>query len=563
MSDMKLAICVVAIAVVFIAICIKNYFDNKKRIRRIIKESFGKADNREYAYEEMASISYYFRKCHSADAIDDITYQDLDFDSVFLLVNNTRSSIGREVLYRMLREVKTEKEELDCREKIMNYFRENEEERIRFSKVFYDLGISKRVSVFQYIESLFLLNTTGNFKNYMAIVLLIAAILFFALVDPVNGVLLIIAVSGINIVGYYREKARVELYFNSTKYILKMLKGASTLAKKECSILATDIEFFKEINREFEPIKRGAFWINSGADFNGSITDALLDYVRMLTHADLIKFNHSVKFIQNRNDRIVQLYERLGRIEAMISAASFRELMPYTCVPEFTEEKDLEITDVYHPMIDNPVTNSITTKKSVLITGSNASGKSTFLKAVAINAILSQTIHTSLTKRYRAGRYTILSSMALSDSIENGESYYMAEIKALKRITDRVAGDGYVLAFIDEVLRGTNTVERIAASTQVLKYLDRDNVTVFAATHDIELTHLLEKEYDNYHFEERVSDEDVTFDYTIREGRAQSRNAIKLLALLGYDAKIVEDAKSLAEYFVTHGEWIGKEAADT
>lgn len=94
--------------------------------------------------------------------------------------------------------------------------------------------------------------------------------------------------------------------------------------------------------------------------------------------------------------------------------------------------------EVYHPLIDNPVCNSITTKGNVLLTGSNASGKSTFLKTIAINSILAQTIGTSLSKEYIAPVYRIYSSMALRDDLANSDSYYIVEIKSLKRILDAV-----------------------------------------------------------------------------------------------------------------------------
>ena len=87
-------------------------------------------------------------------------------------------------------------------------------------------------------------------------------------------------------------------------------------------------------------------------------------------------------------------------------------------------------------------------------------------------------------------------------------------------------GEGKVLCFVDEVLRGTNTVERIAASTQILKSLCHPGVLCFAATHDIELTELLQKDFDNYHFEEDIRDGDIFFNYRIKEGRATTRNAI-------------------------------------
>lgn len=148
--------------------------------------------------------------------------------------------------------------------------------------------------------------------------------------------------------------------------------------------------------------------------------------------------------------------------------------------------------------------------------------------------------------------------MALRDDVQGGSSYYMVEIKALKRILDFLAEDGKpVLCFVDEVLRGTNTVERIAASTEILKSMADQNCICFAATHDIELTHLLEGIYDNYHFAEEIEDDDILFSYKILEGRASTRNAIKLLGIMGYDKEIICEAEKMAENFLATGHWHG------
>lgn len=111
------------------------------------------------------------------------------------------------------------------------------------------------------------------------------------------------------------------------------------------------------------------------------------------------------------------------------------------------------------------------------------------------------------------------------------------------------------MCFVDEVLRGTNTVERIAASTQILKSLHRPGVCCFAATHDVELTGLLEREYDNYHFEEQFSGGDILFPYQLMPGRASSRNAIRLLEIMGYGDGIIRAAERQAEYFLESGSW--------
>ena len=112
-----------------------------------------------------------------------------------------------------------------------------------------------------------------------------------------------------------------------------------------------------------------------------------------------------------------------------------------------------------------------------------------------------------------------------------------------------------ILCFVDEVLRGTNTVERIAASTQILKSLGHSGILCFAATHDIELTELLQNDFDNYHFEEDVRDGDIFFNYRLKSGKATTRNAIRLLELMGYDQAVIERASAQAEQFVASGVW--------
>ena len=146
--------------------------------------------------------------------------------------------------------------------------------------------------------------------------------------------------------------------------------------------------------------------------------------------------------------------------------------------------------------------------------------------------------------------------MALTDNLFEGDSYYIVEIKSIKRILDAAREKGCkVLCFVDEVLRGTNTIERIAASTQILKVFADSKIKCFAATHDIELTQLLKGQYQLYHFEGNVTDNDVHFDYVMKGGPATNRNAIKLLGALGYDKDIVDKAQHMADRFLESGSW--------
>jgi DNA mismatch repair ATPase MutS len=214
----------------------------------------------------------------------------------------------------------------------------------------------------------------------------------------------------------------------------------------------------------------------------------------------------------------------------------------------------VEFAGLVHPLVASPVGNDGTWDRNTLVTGSNASGKSTFIKALAINAILAQTIHTSFAGRFRMCRARVMSSMAIRDDVQAGESYFVAEVRSLKRILDAAAGDMPVLAFIDEILRGTNTVERISASSAVLRRLEEGSALLMAATHDIELTRILPG-CANVHFRETVDERGVTFDYRLRPGPSATRNAIALLQQLGFGDDIVCSAREMAARFEGEQKW--------
>ena len=280
----------------------------------------------------------------------------------------------------------------------------------------------------------------------------------------------------------------------------------------------------------------------------------------MAFHIDLFKFNSMLKEFSKHVDEFEAIFEIVGFLDCMIAAASYRKLHEDEfSIPVLNTGSYIHAMALAHPLLNDPVTNDLSTEKPVLLTGSNASGKSTFLKTVALNAIMAQSIHTVLAESYDSGMFRVMTSMALRDDIESGESYYIVEIKSLKRIID-AAGENSentapVLCFIDEVLRGTNTVERIAASTQILRGLGGSNALCLAATHDIELTQLLEDTFENYHFEEQILDNEIIFDYKLKKGRATSRNAISLLKIMGYSSETVNSAIDMAERYIGTGEW--------
>lgn len=191
----------------------------------------------------------------------------------------------------------------------------------------------------------------------------------------------------------------------------------------------------------------------------------------------------------------------------------------------------------------------------VLITGSNASGKSTFARTLAINAIFGQLFNTCLAKSFSFKPCAVYSSMNLKDDIVTGDSFYMAEIKSLKRLLKIAESKEYAMIFMDEMFKGTNMIERISAASIILKKFADLDCFICLATHDVELSRILGERYENYHFREVVTADDILFDYTLQEGVTTGSNAIKLLAYCHYDQEIVDQAEKYAENYRLSGEW--------
>lgn len=550
----------IVIGIILFIIVIGSRERTKKKVaqrERLIKE-FGQRPVREYSYEEFESLKDYYEK-HKGDSfsIDDITWNDFDMDTIFMLLNHTQSSLGQEYLYYVLRTPKDSEATLEERNRLAQFFENHEKERVSIQEMFANLGRVRKYSFFRYLYLLGDFKDKGNGIHFFHVgsVLITLLGLFFSPSLFIVPFLLAIVYS---IVNYYRIKGEIEPYMVCMTYVIKMLHMADSFSKEEIEELSVYQQDVKQIKGKFQGFRRNSFLISSGSATGGGIFEILLDYVKMIFHVDLIKFHSMTKGLQGHWDEIEKLSKVFGEVETGIAIASFRKMVPYYSIPIFkkTSKSMIKVKDIYHPMIEEPVANSIATKKNILLTGSNASGKSTFLRTIGISSILSQTIDTALCTSFETNFFHVYSSMALRDDLENQDSYYMAEIKALKRVLDACEDPNHkVLCFIDEVLRGTNTVERIAASSQILKSMNRDHILCFAATHDIELTHLLEDLYENYFFTEDMNGDEISFHYLLHQGRSTSRNAIKLLEIMGYDKTVTSRAKKMAEEFLEKGIW--------
>lgn len=536
----------------------------KKYFTKRLKKEYVKLNDAEYSNERMSAASGMY-EWHAGEAfsIDDITWNDIDGDRLYKNINHCYSSAGDEYLYyRMRTPILTEQaEEFAKNEEIFRFLQDNEEERIKFQLLFASMGRTGKFSLYRYLQYLCELPGKKAISFIWPWILTVFAIVMLFVNVHIGLVALVVVLLYQNLT-YMKKKKEIEPYLISFQYILRMLDTAEKVAKTAPDIWKEEGAELKELRKQLKDISGSNLWFVS-SDYSANaamdIVSAVLMFVKMMTHVDLFVFYRMLGQVSARTEEIDRINRILGKMETDITISALRTALPYYTVPVFGTD-GMKIKDAVHPLIEDAVANSFEIQKGMLLTGSNASGKSTFLKTVAICALFAQTIQTVPAKEYAAERYRIFSSMSLKDDLEAKESYYMVEIRSIQRILQAVEEDGIkVLCFVDEVLRGTNTVERIAAASEIMRSFSGENMLCFAATHDIELTQLLADVYDNYHFEEEIENNDILFPYKLLKGPANTRNAIKLLRMMGYPDELIENAEWMAGCFMQEGEWRNKE----
>ena len=554
------------IAAVIFAVII-NIISNRNKVKRFaerLKRNFGKFDRIEHNPEKGSSYKGLFRRHMDEDfIIDEITWNDAEGETLYTSMNKCYSSCGDEYLYYSLRHFKTDisKEEKEKYVSQTDELIKDENLRVELQLKFATLGKTGKHSVFDYIS---LLSNVKRlplvlFFAVWAVYLVVIASYFF---NVTLGVCLTIFWMIVCIFIYIMNRKSVEEYLTSFEYIVRTLITAEKVAGMKIPFYKEESERLLELRKQLNGIKTSylSFIKQSNRTGIADLMSGMSAIINCFFLIDLFFFHLMLKNVMDKEDIYEEIFMILGKMESQISVANFKKSFENnSCVPEYDTKMTVKAEDMIHPLVKDCVANSFETDGGMLITGSNASGKSTFLRGVLVNSILSQTVFVACANKFALKPSYLYSSMSLKDSLEAGESYYMAEINSIKRIMNAMNEGKNVICFLDEVLRGTNTVDRVSAATEILRYLNGKDIITFAATHDIELTYLLEKEYGNYFFREEIlkedDKEDIFFSYKINEGRSDTRNALLLLKIMGYPNEVCDKAQALSNGFLEKGKW--------
>jgi hypothetical protein len=344
-------------------------------------------------------------------------------------------------------------------------------------------------------------------------------------------------------------------------YSIFILMGAgfflSNMIYPSSRVLASDLANARNIVKGYSDLILDI----SKKNYESDILKDLQKPIKLINNKALKSFNIISGFAESRNNILYQVlfdgsimvdlyvllfYSRwqkkyanylreaflsIGKIESLISISTISLVKEDSCLPVVSNK--FEFKNIRHPLIceSKCIPNSFEFSKRNIITGSNMSGKTTFMRSIGTNYILFLSGSNVCANSFEAPILKLFTSMKVVDDVNNNISTFYGEILRVKNIVEYIKDNKPMLVLVDEIFKGTNTHDRIIGAKSFIEKLNRDNIYSIITTHDPELCKV--EDVKNYHFEEHYEDDKILFDYLIHDGIANTRNAIYLLKLAG------------------------------
>jgi MutS domain V len=496
-------------------------------------------------------------------SLHDRTWLDLNLDEVFATLDRTHSTLGQHALYHRLRTAPVA-DHLEAFEALVQRMSDDPAARERAQ-----LALSRLQDPHGY-DVWWLARTDAVERHawYVAFPVLTAGAIVLAAVAPFwpGAVMALVAVLPINGVIRYAVGHQIGTIARSFRQCAPLIATAESLrflAGEDIDPIVGPLHVDVPILARLKLISR---WVN-GDPFMLSVNPhplavaasdlvaAVYEYLNLGFLLDATGVYFGARDLSRHGAALVRAVAAAGEVDAAISIASYRALRRDWTRPEFrAADATTRLTELRHPLIEDAVANSIVVQpgRGVLVTGSNMSGKSTFLRTVGVNVVLAQTIDTCLARQHQAPIFQLRSCIGRADDLLTGKSYYIAEVEALLELVRASEDSAPHLFLLDELFRGTNAVERIASGQAVLLQLLGPGETppphiVLAATHDQELVDLASSRFDAYHFGDSIGPDGLIFNHRLQHGPATTRNAIALLRLYGAPETLLTQAVTTAE----------------
>lgn len=526
----------------------KNFAEKAQRAD--LSRNWGEAKNSRYF--DFDSIENYFlntinESTEKLQLISEKIADDLYLNEVFKLVDRTTSKLGQQFLYARLRTLDRDTKEI----KHLDEFAEliTADEKLKIDTQFTLTDLQKDGSYY-FQELIYAKKITP--PSFMPFVYLLSFINIANLIIAIWHPGFLLAFMGIFMINsgiHYWNKNNVSVHSSSLVEFLKVFDAAKKLdADPKIK------NHFPEISallKELSPLKTKMLGVkldNAMASDAAMVGYMLIELLKIAFNVEMILFYMIINTVTAQKEQLKKLFKYIGSIDTAVSIASFRSSLDSYCKPVFGETGQLEIEELRHPLIKDCIPNDLQLiNKNLLLTGSNMSGKTTFIRSVGVNMILGQTLMTCMAKKFVMPYAKIFSSVTIADSLLEEKSYYFEEMRIIKNFIEESRSAEPSFFIMDEIFKGTNTIERVSAGKAILSYLAKSNNIVFVSTHDTELNELLKTEYDLYHFSETIAEDELIFDHLIKKGPLRTRNAIRILEINDYPASVIADANATVD----------------
>ena len=479
--------------------------------------------------------------------VDDQTWYDLALHKVFDQLNYTQSSIGAEALYQKMRLLTFQPD--DSLRELEEFFERQPDLRLRVQVIMNQLG-KKNHNMARSIVA-----NPGNQDSriYLSLYIFLACLpvlsLFFLPFFKIQALSVLIASVTFNIIFSSIRNWSNKMRLDQVSYLVRIFASAEKLSR----LALPKQEALKQAVQPFKKTKVISSILQSPTGSSEmEIILIYLNFLFLIPQIAQVYIYNQVKSYQKEAQETINL---LGELEVAISLLRHKRDGKLVCHPCFKQDGGIKGKGIYHPLIANPVVNDVSFEKNMVISGDNASGKSTYLKMVAINCILAQGLGFAYGESFELPYGHVMTSMDVSDDIEVGDSYFITESKTILRMIENLKKPGFHYFFIDELFKGTNTIERIGAGLGIVRWLSGRNCLYMISSHDIELVVASGAVNDNYHFDSRYVDGKIVFDYHIKQGSAVTKNAVNTLKSLHFPSEITLTAQELIEQYEETGKW--------
>jgi hypothetical protein len=474
--------------------------------------------------------------------LDERTAADLDLDDVFHRIDRTASAVGQQCLYSRLHRPTRETPALEGFDALVS---ELGSTGARPGLVRRALARIRGTNAYLLPYLLF-----GSLPERPAAYALVPFLTLAAAGAAVASFfarpafLVLVGICAVNIVVRLAYRKRIAPFLHSLPALRNLVRAGLLLSRPGGGLPEAPRTRLLSVAEPLRPLLRTTSWLVFETEKTDDLSSLLYEYVNLVFLLDVDAFLFSLELLRRKRAVIRQLFEALGEIDGALSVAAFRGSLSAWCRPRFTPGGTaLRVEGAFHPLLAAPVANDFAvTGAGALVTGSNMSGKTTFIKTVGLDALLGGTIFTCAARSYEAPFLDVVSAIGRIESLAEGTSYYLGEVRRVRELVHASEDGRPHLFLLDELFRGTNTIERIAAGKAVLSFLAHGPHLTLVSTHDIELVPLLSDSHAPYHFRESVAGGALVFDYRLRPGPSSTRNAIALLASAAFPESLVEDA---------------------